>query len=115
MTAISFAMLLGLIGFVAVIFVKLLPVYLENFKITAALKGLENDVRVEGASASEIRNLLLKKLQIDDVGKIGEKDIIITRERGKPMTVTINNETRIHMFGNVDAVVVYKGPVINLR
>ncbi len=114
MTAISFAMLLGLIGFVAVIFVKLIPVYLENFKISAAVTALEDDPRAQGASVSEVKELLLKKLDIDDVEKVTEADIVIKRLKNG-LSVTVNHETRIPMFGNVDAVVTYEGPVVTVR
>ncbi|HGX92373.1 MAG TPA: DUF4845 domain-containing protein [Candidatus Tenderia sp.] len=114
MTAISFAMLLALIGFVAVIFVKLIPVYLENFKITAAVNALEDDARAQGASVSEVKELLLKKLDIDDVDKVGEDDIVI-KKLSEGLSVTVNHETRIRMFGNVDAVVKYEGPVVTVR
>ncbi len=115
MTAISFAMLLALIGFVAVIFVKLIPVYLENFKINAAVSALEDDPRAQGASVSEVKELLLKKLDIDDVDKVTDENIVIEKLSEGRLSVTVNHETRIHMFGNVDAVVKYQGPVVIVR
>ncbi len=114
MTAISMAMILALIGFVAIIFVKLIPVYLENFKITTALTALEDDPRAQGAGKAVIREILLKKLDIDDVHKVSAKDIVIEKTK-EGLAVTIKHETRVHMFGNVDALVTYEGPVVTVR
>lgn len=113
-TAISFIMILVLIGFVAIIAIKLTPVYFENFKLTAALTGLESDPRAQGASVKEVRTLLLAKLTLDDVSKIEKDDVIIEKVKGG-LLVSLVDETRVPMMGNVDALVVYSSPVVTLR
>lgn len=105
MTAIGMAMILALCGFVLVIAVKLFPVYMETFKVNSALRGLASDSRVEGASDAQLKELILKKLQVDDVDDVKPKHIKIVSE-GAKRKVSIEYEKRVPMMGNVDAVVV---------
>ena len=114
MTAIGFVFLMMLLGFVLLIFIKLFPVYVQHFKISAALKALPADARAQGVPDAEVRNLLLKKLSIDDVDHIKKEDIVIEKEKGF-RTITIKHESRVHMLGNVDAVVVYNAPEVKLK
>ncbi len=106
MTAIGMAMILALCGFVLVIAVKLFPAYMENFKVNSALRGLVSDSRVEGASDAQLKELILKKLQVDDVDDVKSQHIKIVSE-GAKRKVFIEYEKRVPMMGNVDAVVVF--------
>ncbi len=114
MTTIGFAMILMLVGVLAVMVVKVMPVYLENFKVSSAIKGLVDDDRAQGASAKQIKTLLIKKLSIDDVEAVNENNIFIeTTNTGK--TVNIKYETRVSIFKNIDAVILYESDTVELR
>ncbi len=114
MTAISIMMLLALIGFNLMVIVKLLPSYLDSFKVATAVKGLASDDRVEAASDEEVKNIVLKKLAIDDIEDLGNDDIFIEKTRlGR--TISIEFERRVPMFGNLDAVVVFSDDEVELR
>lgn len=106
MTAIGIAMILALCGFILIIFVKLFPAYMESFKVSSALENLVTDSRVEGATDKQVKQLILKKLQVDDVDAVKPEHIIIVKT-GSKRTVSIEYEQRVPMMGNVDAVVVF--------
>ena len=106
MTAIGIMMILALVGFVLVIAIKLFPVYLESFKVNSTLQGLTSDSRVEGATDRQVKDLILKKLQVDDVDAVLPEHIKIETS-GKKRTVSIAYESRVHMMGNIDAVAVF--------
>ena len=106
MTGIGIAMILALCGFVLIIAVKLFPAYMEGFKISSALEGLTSDSRVEGATDREVKELIIKKLQVDDVDDVKSEHIKIVSS-GSKRTVSIEYEKRVHMMSNVDAVVMY--------
>ena len=105
MTAISMLLIGLMAGFVLLIVIKLVPTYLAQFKVKAALNGLTSDIRAEGATDQEIKTLILKKLEVDDVEFVKDKDIVITKHAGGARTVTIDYEARVPLFANVDAVV----------
>lgn len=114
MTFISMLMLVALVIFVVMIIAKLIPVYFSHFKIEAALNNLKTDARAEGATDREIKELILKKLDVDDVDFIKEKDIVITKgPAGR--TVAIDYEVRVPMVANVDAVVKFEKNSVELR
>ncbi len=114
MTAISVLMIVVLVGFVLLIAAKLVPTYFAHFKVEAALKNLASDKRAEGASDKEIKSLILKKLDVDDVDFVTEKDIVITKTSAG-RTVAIDYEARVPMFANVDAVVKFGNNSVELR
>jgi len=114
MTAISMAMILALCGFVLLIAVKLFPVYLESFKVSAAVHGLASDSRVEGAPDHDVKTLILKKLQVDDVDSIKANDIKIEKTGKGKRKVSIDYEARVHMLSNVDAVVVFTDNAVEI-
>ena len=114
MTAIGMAMILALCGFVLMILIKLFPLYMESFKVAAALEGLTSDNRVEGASDRQIKELILKKLQVDDVDSIKAEDIKIEKTGSGKRKVFIDYEARVHMMSNVDAVLVFKDNAVEI-
>ncbi len=105
MTGIGIAMILALCGFVLMIVVKLFPAYMESFKVASALEGLIEDSRVEDASDREIKELIIKKLRVDDVDDVKSEHIKI-ESAGAKRQISIEYEKRVHMMSNVDAVVV---------
>jgi hypothetical protein len=114
MTAIAMMMLLGLIGFNAVVFIKLFPTYMDSFKVATAVKGIETDDRAEGATDKEIKALITKRLGIDDVDHITNDNIIIEKS-GPKRTLHVEYEARVPMFGNIDALFSFKSDEVELR
>ncbi|MBI3772683.1 MAG: DUF4845 domain-containing protein [Gammaproteobacteria bacterium] len=114
MTAISFIILLMIFGFIGMIAIKLFPVYLEHFKVSSALKSMASDQRSKDASDDEIKETIMKKLQIDDVKSLTKDDIQISDSRDG-RTVTIEYESRVNMVGNVDAVVKFEGERVEIH
>ncbi len=114
MTGISIMMILALAGFVLAMAFKLFPFYLEGFKVNSTLKGLTNDSRVEGASDRQVKDLILKKLQVDDVDTVTSEHIKIDSSSKKRM-VSIEYEARVHMAGNIDAVVVFGDNAVEIE
>jgi len=114
MTGISIMMILALAGFVLAMAFKLFPFYLEGFKVNSTLKGLTTDSRVEGASDREVKDLILKKLQVDDVDSVTSEHIKFDSSSKKRM-VSIEYEARVHMVGNLDAVVVFGDNAVEIE
>jgi len=106
MTGISIMVILALGAFVLAMVFKLFPFYLEGFKVNSTLKGLATDSRVEGASDREVKELIMKKLQVDDVDTVTAEHIKIDSS-GKKRTVAIEYESRVNLVGNLDGVVVF--------
>ena len=57
-TAIGWMVILGLIGFFALIALKLFPMYSENFSVISSLKSLQNEPQVTQKTKAEILRLI---------------------------------------------------------
>ncbi len=114
MTGVSIMVILALAGFVFAMALKLFPFYLEGFKVSSTLKGLESDSRVEGATDRQVKDLILKKLLVDDVETVTAEHIKIDAS-GKKRKVSIEYEARVHMIGNVDAIVVFGDNIVEIE
>lgn len=106
MTAIGMLGLLVLIGFVLMLAVKSMPSYMQQFKVSSAMKNLVDDSRIKGADAKAIRTLLEKKFSVDDVEGIGKDNIILSATK-TGYNLQIKYERRVPMVGNVDAVYMF--------
>jgi hypothetical protein len=103
MTAIGLVFVLLLIGFFTLITLKVGPMYLQNFSVVTSLESLKNEPEIASKSVNEILQLLLKRLDINDVDNVTAKDIAITRT-STGIAVNAKYETRKDLFGNIAVV-----------
>ncbi len=103
MTAIGWLLMLALIAFFAILVLRLTPNYLEYFKVASSLESLAGEPGIGQKPPAEVRKLLLRRFDINDVEHVDKKDIKISRENGK-MKVSVTYEVRVPILGNVDAV-----------
>lgn len=114
MTALGWIIVLGLIAFFALLTLKLLPNYLENFKVAETLDSLKNEPDITQKPPAEIRKLISRRFQINDVTHIDARDVQI--EKGKGVTrVTATYEIRVPIMANVDAVTKFNESVELIR
>lgn len=106
MTFIGFLLMFVLIGFFALLVLKLAPIYLEHFKVASSLESLKKDPALGGKSREEILGLLQKRWDINSVDHVSSKDVQITREGGH-VKVQVAYEVAEHIMGNVDALVYF--------
>ncbi len=91
----SFLVLLGL---------KLFPIYLESFKIDQAIKGVVEQPGIGDQTVQEIRHMLIKRMDIDDVRSVTGRNWAqhgSVTKKGKKVTISINYTNDTHLFGNL--------------
>jgi len=81
-TGLGWLIILGLIAFFAFLSLKLFPIFVENFNVKTALESLKNEQGIERKAGTEIRDLLWRKLDINDVKNVGLKNIKINKRKG---------------------------------
>ena len=99
-TAIGWMIILGLIGFFVFLTLKMLPSYLDYFKVASALESVEKET---ASSPAEIRRHLEREFDVSYVYAITPKQIKI-KNAGKHFNVTAKYDDRVHLFANVDVV-----------
>ena len=105
MTYLGMLIMLIVIAFIAVVLIKVLPLYMEHFKVKSSLDSLAQDTKDSQAALSpvEIEQHLLKRLSINDVQHVKKENIQVTRE-GRKIVVTVDYEARVTLFDNLDLV-----------
>jgi len=110
MTAIGWLLVILLAIILGIVALKLMPVYLEGYKVYQSLASLEEDNNARGKGPAELRAMLAKRLDINMVNDVTADDIIVSR--GKTgYEVEVSYEARRQLFGNLYAVVVFSKTV----
>ncbi len=110
MTAIGWLLVLALVLLFAIIFIKLVPAYIDGFKIYTALESVESDMSAKGKSVTELRTLINKRLDIDMV-KLDPADLSFSRDRNGTK-IELDHEIRRQLFGNMYVVLVFQKTVV---
>ena len=91
------------LGFAAIFGLKVIPMFIESYKIDKALEGtFASDV--SGQSVNDIRDALLRRLDIDDVRRIERRnwrDYMTITKRDRKVTVEVFYDAEEHLFGNL--------------
>jgi hypothetical protein len=109
MTAIGWLIVLALIGFFVLLTLRMLPSYLEYYKVVATLDSLEKEPGL--ATPADIKRLLERRFDISYVETIQPKDVGI-KAVGPNFKVIADYESRKHIFANVDVVMSFKKEVL---
>lgn len=92
-----------ILGFAGLFGLKLIPIYLESYKIDKALKGVVQGV-VADQSVKDIRDALLRRLDIDDVRRIKARnwrDYVTITKKGKQVTIEVFYDAEEKLVGNL--------------
>lgn len=91
-----------MVVFFALLLFKLIPPYLQDLKVNAALDSIEQEASGSGMSKPEIIVALRKRFDIDDIDHVDPADITIQR-RGVFIVVDIEYEAIVPLVLNISA------------
>jgi len=112
MTGIGWLIVLGLIGFFVLLTLKMVPSYLEYYKIVTTLESIADESGY--SSPAEIRDLLGRRFDINYVHVILPKDVII-KSAGSSYSVRAKYESKVHLLGNVSVIMAFDKQVMARR
>lgn len=96
----------GSIAFVAIVIMKLFPLYSNELKLSRAVQQTASEGSIDPLA---VRNALQRRWDIDDIIIIMPKDILIERGSNGGGALVYNYEARAHLFYNVDLVLTFSG------
>ena len=102
---------LGVLGFVFYVSLKLFPIYLESFKIDRAIESVSRDPGVGDQSQTAVADSLVKRFDIDDVRRITERNFKIyvdIDKKGRRVRITVEYRAEAHLVGNIYLVADFK-------
>lgn len=103
MSFISVLLLLVFVGAFSLLSLKLLPIYLESFKIQTALESLKTDAEIVAKGKEEVLKALERRFEVDDVEHVDSSNVEIQTRPGG-MLVRVVYEVRGELVGNLDFV-----------
>jgi len=101
-TVIGFLLLAVVFGIVGLATLKLVPLYLEQYKIQKVLAALETETAGGGNTATSLRSALNARFDVDYL-EIPAEEVDIKRD-GEHFIVHINRQARTAFFGNLSFV-----------
>ncbi len=107
-TFIGLLSVLVIVAFVAIIAMKLVPVYLESFKIEKAMASVVSDPSIAEKSSHQISRMLTERLDIDSVERITErnvKDYVTVKNQQGKVTIDTVYRAEVPLFANIGVVV----------
>ncbi len=97
----------GFLGFSVVIGLKLIPVYMDSWKIDGIMNSVISQPGINEQSRKEIINLMLKRLDIDAVDAVNyrnyDESMIITKRKNQ-VTISIIYRVETPLIGNLTLV-----------
>ncbi len=103
MTAIGWLIILAMVAFFVLIGLRLFPIYIEKFSVVSSIESLKNEAQVTRKTNSEIKSLILKRFQINDVKNATRKNITISK-RGGVLTASVKYEVKTKLFGDLSLI-----------
>ena len=97
MTAIGWMLVLAMIGFFTLLGLRMVPAYMEFYKVVSSLESLEKESGF--GSPGEIRKLLERRFEISYVNVLTPADVTI-KTSGNQFVVTAAYEKTEHIAGN---------------
>ena len=112
MTAIGVLLVLLLIAFFTLLALRLTPPYLEHFSVASSLKSLQQEPGIGEKTNAQIRSLLQRRFDINDVESVEKEHITFVKDRKTGLlTISVKYEVRRPILANVDAIVSFSDTV----
>lgn len=99
MTFLGYAIVLGVIGFFAVMAMKLAPLYLEYQSVVRIMNNVAEQNSATTSPAA-IREAIQKQLNVNNIDRVTSKDIVIKRNKGTTI-ISIDYEARTKFAGTL--------------
>lgn len=112
----QWALVIAVVGFFLIFAFKVIPLYAENRYVESALRSLDNSgEKLEQMTDAEIKKKLTSFYMINNVRSEGpNNNIKILRESEKAL-VTVDYETRVPLFYNIDLVLSFQNHLDSTR
>lgn len=96
----------GLLAIVATIGLKSYPLYVNEMKLSQAVRGVASERPGDPAT---MRSVLQRRYDMEDITFPTTKDILMLRDKNNQFVLSYDYESRVHLFYNADLVLSFKG------
>ena len=99
--------LVGILGFAAVIGLKLIPIYMDSWKIDGVIESVIKEPGITQQSRQEVIELVLKRLDINAVDAVNYtnwKESLTVSKRKNNTSINVNYRIETPLIGNLSLV-----------
>lgn len=102
----SLMAIVGILGFSAVVGLKLFPIYMDSWKIDGIMKAVISQPGINEQSRKEIFDALMKRLDIDAVDAVNYRnsDALTITKRKNNVTINIFYRVETPLIGNLSLI-----------
>ncbi len=112
----QWALVIAIAGFFLLFAFKVVPLYAENRYVESALRSLTaGGDKVEQMTDAEIRKKLNNFYMINNVRSEGPTQNIVIDRRSEDVLITVDYETRVPLFYNIDVVLRFQNHLDSAR
>lgn len=110
MTFAGWLVVLVLIGFFALLGMKLIPIYLEHYTVNKVVQGLRNEPLITKQSANQVRQMIMRRLDINGVYDLKSDNVSVKKSPGI-LHVAIEYQVQRKMVGNIDVLISFSDEI----
>ena len=99
MTVIGMLLVIIVIAFVALIAMKVVPMYVQYYSIKSTIESIRKEPQVAQMSAQEIQNAIQKRFDIGYVDNITARDLKIRNDRNGRVLDLVYQDERALFYG----------------
>lgn len=112
----QWALVIAVAGFFLLFAFKVVPLYAENRYVESALRSLETGgEKIENMTDAEIKKKLGNFYMINNVRSEGPTKNIHIDRRSEDLLITVDYETRVPLFYNIDLVLSFQNHLDSAR
>ncbi len=106
LTLISWIIVIAFLGFQGILAMNVIPVYINDASVRSIVENLKSDAELRGANSRKIREVIMKRLKINNLYNIKKDNITIKKGRNG-YSVNITYEPRGTLVGNLDYIITF--------
>ena len=99
MTVIGMLLLLIVIAFMALIAMKVVPMYIQFFTVKSTIESIRKEPQIAQMSPTDIQNAIQKRFDIGYVDNITARDLKIRNDRGGRVLDLVYQDERALFYG----------------
>ncbi len=110
LTIVSWLVVLIMVGVFVLVGIKITPVYLEHYAVKSSLESLKQEPMISRKSLREIRTMLMRRLDMNNIYDMNKENIVIKRSGGVT-SIVIAYEERRKIMGNLSLVMTFEDSI----
>jgi Tfp pilus assembly protein PilE len=107
MTFIGVVVIVGLILFIAIVAMKMMPAYIEFMAVKKVIRAMGQD-QLSTMNKKEIKESFNRRKSIDDIQSISVDDLVISKDESGNTVVSVEYQVLKPIMGNVSALIDFK-------